>query len=74
MEPVSERRADGELVYVYAVSDDVLFHTDGETSELRTGDVLQASVRAPSWIRPLRPPARGVPSPRVVVVDLGPPL
>lgn len=62
---------DGWLMYILVLEGTILFHTDGTTDELRTGDVLQAAVRAPSWIRPAVPVTRGEAAPRVVCVDLG---
>ena len=63
---------DGWLMYFYVLEGEILFHSDEATDELEGGDALQAVVRAPSWIRPKRPIARGESAPRVVVVDLGP--
>ena len=68
------RPRDGMMVYVRVLAGRVLFHSDDATDELGPGDVLQGAVRGESWMRPARPPRRGEPPARLVVVELDAPV
>ena len=62
---------DGWTMHVHVLSGEILFYTDGTSDVLGEGDVLQAVIRAPSWIKPARAIAPGDAAPRVAIVDLG---